>query len=784
MAKNGTFKDKDGNPLYPRTLATLVAGLSTVATSGSYSDLSNKPTIGSATITIQKNSTTVDSFSVNATSNKTINITVPTTLDDISDGSTRKLSNYLPLNGGTMNLGEGLKIHADNNYFGTNADARIISLLDGNDTTCDGGLIIDERCTLNGTEYITELLRIRHNEFKWKGTNISLSNHTHTTSLATDTGTSTITLAHGGKYKLTAGGTSVIFTMPSDNNTTYSAGTGLTLSNNQFSVSQANASAILNLLSEGTSDPVDNDYFISQYVNGGTSTTTYHRRPVSKLYNYMKGKFDSVYQAKGSYSASNHTHTASLAADTGTSAITLSYGGKYKLTAGGSSVIFTMPSADDTNTWRPVSGNGTSIGSNSLNIKPGSNVSVSVSNGDITISATDTNTHNTHKVNSGYKSDGSTAITSSSASSGDITLGDSGATAGSYGDSSNQTPAYGATFKVPYITVNAKGIVTGVSEHTVKIPASDNSNSWRKVQLNGTDKLGTGTGTNPLNLKAGTNVTITESSGTFTFAATDTTYESKTAASGGTAVSLVTTGEKYTWNNKQNALTSQTAYSAKGSATKVPQITTNSLGQVTAITEITITQPTASSLSAVQYASQSLTDAQKSQARSNIGAGTSNLSIGTSATTAAAGNHTHSTSFEVAAAAIPSQLTLQHNTKYILNAGGTAYVFTMPLSYRHHISLYFGGQISFEIINQSGTPFTAYSDIIAYFTGVNIMWSSEDEYGDFAVASGFYNGDPLCGVARDTDNTNRLVAIHSEGYCIPINGSYQYFRIVDRVKPL
>lgn len=31
---------------------------------------------------------------------------------------------------------------------------------------------------------------------------------------------------------------------------------------------------------------------------------------------------------------------------------------------------------------------------------------------------------------------------------------------------------------------------------------------------------------------------------------TDTTYESKSAASGGTAVSLVTTGEKYTWNNK------------------------------------------------------------------------------------------------------------------------------------------------------------------------------------------------------------------------------------------
>ena len=32
-------------------------------------------------------------------------------------------------------------------------------------------------------------------------------------------------------------------------------------------------------------------------------------------------------------------------------------------------------------------------------------------------------------------------------------------------------------------------------------------------------------------------------------------YESKAAASGGTALSLVTTGEKYTWNGKQDSLT-------------------------------------------------------------------------------------------------------------------------------------------------------------------------------------------------------------------------------------
>ena len=50
-----------------------------------------------------------------------------------------------------------------------------------------------------------------------------------------------------------------------------------------------------------------------------------------------------------------------------------------------------------------------------------------------------------------------------------------------------------------------------------------------------------------------------------------------------------------TWNAKQNALATQTAYSAKGTATKVPQITTNSLGQVTGITEVAISGVTPAS---------------------------------------------------------------------------------------------------------------------------------------------------------------------------------------------
>ena len=63
---------------------------STVATSGSYNDLSNKPTIptvNNATLTIQRNSTNVGTFTANASSNKTINITVPTTTSDLTNDS-------------------------------------------------------------------------------------------------------------------------------------------------------------------------------------------------------------------------------------------------------------------------------------------------------------------------------------------------------------------------------------------------------------------------------------------------------------------------------------------------------------------------------------------------------------------------------------------------------------------------------------------------------------------------------------------------------------------------
>lgn len=71
---------------------------------------------------------------------------------------------------------------------------------------------------------------------------------------------------------------------------------------------------------------------------------------------------------------------------------------------------------------------------------------------------------------------------------GKISHNNSGANAGSYGDESAQTPNYGGTFNVPYITVNATGHVTGISQHTVKIPASDNTDTKMNVKLGTTTK--------------------------------------------------------------------------------------------------------------------------------------------------------------------------------------------------------------------------------------------------------------------------------------------------------
>ncbi len=88
---------------------------------------------------------------------------------------------------------------------------------------------------------------------------------------------------------------------------------------------------------------------------------------------------------------------------------------------------------------------------------------------------------------------------------------------------------------------------------------------------------------------------------------------------------------------------------------------------------------TAADVKAVRYDTnaQGLTDTQKGNARTNIGAGTSNLALGTSSTTAAKGDHTHTTSI-ASDSSSGTVVTLAHNTQYKLTAGGTSVLFKTP----------------------------------------------------------------------------------------------------------
>lgn len=71
---------------------------------------------------------------------------------------------------------------------------------------------------------------------------------------------------------------------------------------------------MINALTTDASTPTDADYYVSQYVGGGTNTTTFHRRPMSTLWAYIKSKAESVFAAK------NHAHSYAGSASAGGSA--------------------------------------------------------------------------------------------------------------------------------------------------------------------------------------------------------------------------------------------------------------------------------------------------------------------------------------------------------------------------------------------------------------------------------------------------------------------------------
>lgn len=149
-----------------------------------------------------------------------------------------------------------------------------------------------------------------------------------------------------------------------------------------------------------------------------------------------------------------------------------------------------------------------------------------------------------------------------------ISHANSGVSAASKGDTSNQTPAFGGTFKALSGTVNATGHLTAFADHTVTIPGTEastsakglmsssdktklngiatgaevNQNAFSNVQANNSSGTSLGTiaadsKTDTITIQAGDNVTLTAdtTNDKLTIAATDTTYSAGTQA-------LLTTG--------------------------------------------------------------------------------------------------------------------------------------------------------------------------------------------------------------------------------------------------
>ena len=82
--------------------------------------------------------------------------------------------------------------------------------------------------------------------------------------------------------------------------------------------SEAGANNLLaTLTTTWTATPTDDTYFVRQDTGGGS---TFGRVKFSTLWSYIKGKGDAIYQPKGSYAASSHTHNYAGSSSAGGSA--------------------------------------------------------------------------------------------------------------------------------------------------------------------------------------------------------------------------------------------------------------------------------------------------------------------------------------------------------------------------------------------------------------------------------------------------------------------------------
>ena len=175
--------------------------------------------------------------------------------------------------------------------------------------------------------------------------------------------------------------------------------------------------------------------------------------------------------------------------------------------------------------------------------------------------------------------------------------------------------------------------------------AEKNQNAFSNIQLNTdtTNIIKADNATDTLTLKSGSNIQITGDvdTDTITISATDTKYNNATTSAPG----LMSAKDKEKLDSiasGANNYSHPTFTKNDAAAVKVGNDEHGHVVLGSALTKSDVGLSNVGNFLAVSTAAkQNLTEDQKSNARANIGAGTSSLTIGTGATNAAAGNHTH-----------------------------------------------------------------------------------------------------------------------------------------------
>ena len=171
--------------------------------------------------------------------------------------------------------------------------------------------------------------------------------------------TNQLTLSASTKYKLTSAGSTFVFTTPPDHTYNFS-GVSFTSTNSTASDKNAN-----NLIGNGTYYYSTNGPATSlgAAADGGLYVQSYNSSWVGQIaQDYRNGRLFVRGKNNGTWSdwkrvanydeiaTSGHTHDTSIAKSNEDSQITLAFGTKYSIFAGGTSYVFTMPKNPNTDT--------------------------------------------------------------------------------------------------------------------------------------------------------------------------------------------------------------------------------------------------------------------------------------------------------------------------------------------------------------------------------------------------------------------------------------------------